>query len=68
MQNMLKLKDTENKTGFWFVLQDLSVRTEGTFRYVFFLLLALLMPVASACSTRRQPSFPWLKTSFADMH
>ncbi|KAF2645666.1 hypothetical protein P280DRAFT_465454 [Massarina eburnea CBS 473.64] len=30
--NASKLKDTENKIGFWFVLQDLSVRTEGTFR------------------------------------
>ncbi|KAF1953881.1 hypothetical protein CC80DRAFT_506738 [Byssothecium circinans] len=30
--NASKLKDTENKLGFWFVLQDLSVRTEGTFR------------------------------------
>ena len=29
-----KLVDTEGKTGFWFVLQDLSVRTEGFFRYV----------------------------------
>ncbi|CAI6341850.1 unnamed protein product [Periconia digitata] len=30
--NAFKLKDTEGATGFWFVLQDLSVRTEGTFR------------------------------------
>lgn len=30
--NAFKLNDTENKTGFWFVLQDLSVRTEGSFR------------------------------------
>lgn len=33
--NAFKLADTEQKLGFWFVLQDLSVRTEGTFRYVF---------------------------------
>lgn len=26
------LTDTEDKTGYWFVLQDLSVRTEGNFR------------------------------------
>lgn len=32
--NAFKLVDTEGKTGFWFVLQDLSVRTEGFFRYV----------------------------------
>ncbi|KAF2262493.1 hypothetical protein CC78DRAFT_519930 [Lojkania enalia] len=30
--NAFKLTDTENKVGFWFVLQDLSVRTEGIFR------------------------------------
>jgi hypothetical protein len=32
--NAFKLNDTEGKPGFWFVLQDLSVRTEGIFRYV----------------------------------
>lgn len=32
--NAFKLLDTQQKTGFWFVLQDLSVRTEGFFRYV----------------------------------
>jgi hypothetical protein len=32
--NAFKLVDTEGKTGFWFVLQDLSVRTEGNFRSV----------------------------------
>lgn len=26
------LCDTEDKRGIWFVLQDLSVRTEGNFR------------------------------------
>ncbi|KAF2785608.1 hypothetical protein K505DRAFT_368995 [Melanomma pulvis-pyrius CBS 109.77] len=30
--NAFRLNDTENKVGFWFVLQDLSVRTEGLFR------------------------------------
>ncbi|KAH7391867.1 velvet factor-domain-containing protein [Pyrenochaeta sp. MPI-SDFR-AT-0127] len=30
--NACRLNDPEGKTGFWFVLQDLSVRTEGTFR------------------------------------
>ena len=28
------LTNLENKMGIWFVLQDLSVRQEGTFRYV----------------------------------
>ncbi|EXA54025.1 hypothetical protein FOQG_07796 [Fusarium oxysporum f. sp. raphani 54005] len=27
-----RLEDTEGQSGIWFVLQDLSVRTEGTFR------------------------------------
>lgn len=27
-----QLADTEDRLGFWFVLQDLSVRTEGSFR------------------------------------
>ncbi|KAF2877813.1 velvet factor [Massariosphaeria phaeospora] len=30
--NAFRLTDTAQKSGFWFVLQDLSVRTEGTFR------------------------------------
>ncbi len=29
-----KLTDPDNKIGVWFILQDLSVRTEGTFRCV----------------------------------
>ena len=32
--NAASLKDTEGLLGYWFVLQDLSVRTEGFFRYV----------------------------------
>ena len=32
--NASRLKDTDHKEGFWFVLQDLSVRTDGHFRYV----------------------------------
>lgn len=30
--NAARLMDNENKAGYWFVLQDLSVRTEGFFR------------------------------------
>lgn len=30
--NAFRLNDTTGKMGFWFVLQDLSVRTEGVFR------------------------------------
>lgn len=29
-----KLTDPENNMGVWFILQDLSVRTEGSFRYI----------------------------------
>lgn len=29
-----KLHDTDDRLGIWFILQDLSVRTEGAFRYV----------------------------------
>lgn len=29
-----RLVDKNNKVGIWFVLQDLSIRTEGIFRYV----------------------------------
>lgn len=28
-----RLSDTHDRIGIWFVLQDLSVRTEGPFRY-----------------------------------
>jgi hypothetical protein len=31
-----RLTDPDDRIGIWFVLQDLSVRTEGTFRYVRF--------------------------------
>lgn len=31
-----RLSDTSDRIGIWFVLQDLSVRTEGPFRYVTF--------------------------------
>lgn len=37
-----RLTDPDNKIGVWFILQDLSVRTEGTFRYGFFGQLELL--------------------------
>ena len=30
--NASRLNDPNGKTGYWFVLQDLSVRTEGHFR------------------------------------
>jgi hypothetical protein len=39
--NAFKLQDDKGETGFWFILQDLSVRTEGLFRYVHLPLLYL---------------------------
>lgn len=30
-----RLTDPDERIGIWFVLQDLSVRTEGNFRYVY---------------------------------
>jgi hypothetical protein len=33
--NACRLNDLDGKPGFWFVLQDLSVRTEGAFRLKF---------------------------------
>jgi hypothetical protein len=41
--NACRLQDPDGKTGFWFVLQDLSVRTEGTFRCVSFLPLPIYL-------------------------
>lgn len=35
--NAVRLNDLDGKPSFWFVLQDLSIRTEGTFRLKFFL-------------------------------
>lgn len=39
-----RLTDPDNKIGVWFILQDLSVRTEGTFRFVFLFLSLFLSP------------------------
>lgn len=30
-----KLADPHDKIGIWFVLQDMSIRTEGNFRYIY---------------------------------
>lgn len=66
------LCDTEEKRGIWFVLQDLSVRTEGNFRQAPFcnyfqnqiltrcqqptILFCKCWPARRANSSRRQPS------------
>lgn len=43
--NASVLKDPEGEVGFWFVLQDLSVRTEGYFRYVTLSIQSITMQV-----------------------
>lgn len=30
-----RLHDQNHKFGIWFILQDLSIRTDGRFRYVY---------------------------------
>ena len=42
--NSARLEDQDKKMGYWFVLQDLSVRTEGFFRYVISLHSAVCCP------------------------
>lgn len=44
-----RLTDNNDKIGIWFVLQDLSVRTEGNFRYV-----SPLEVVGQVCCSRSQ--------------
>lgn len=39
-----RLTDTDNKIGVWFILQDLSVRTEGLFRLVRFIAMSCQHP------------------------
>lgn len=39
-----RLNDPDDKIGVWFILQDLSVRTEGAFRYVIVLWMLLGSP------------------------
>jgi hypothetical protein len=63
--NACRLMDPDGKLGFWFVLQDLSVRTEGNFRYgrLFLYTLFLLLTIvgsSSACAmsaTVRETTF-----------
>jgi Velvet factor len=47
-----RLTDPDDRIGIWFVLQDLSVRTEGTFRYVSSLLLSPTQPTNKSIRLR----------------
>lgn len=57
--NAFKLEDEKGTLGIWFILQDLSVRTEGAFRYVFALLYSLASPLLTPPRS--------LKWSFVDV-
>ncbi|KAF2737859.1 hypothetical protein EJ04DRAFT_532809 [Polyplosphaeria fusca] len=61
--NAFRLTDTEQKSGFWFVLQDLSVRTEGSFR-----LKMSFVDVGSGMSNNQlnQGHAPVLATCFSE--
>ncbi|KAI9863265.1 MAG: hypothetical protein M1824_000465 [Vezdaea acicularis] len=56
-----KLTDPDNKIGVWFILQDLSVRTEGSFR------LKLNFVNVGSGSQLNQGSAPVLASTYSDM-
>lgn len=58
--NACRLTDTNGKLGLWFVLQDLSVRTEGTFR------LKVSMCCVGSDGVIRKGKSPILASAFSD--
>ncbi|KAK5663291.1 hypothetical protein OQA88_3718 [Cercophora sp. LCS_1] len=61
-----RLVDTEDKDGIWFVLQDLSVRTEGNFR-LRFSFVNVGTPAASGQPLINQGKAPVLASVFSDV-
>jgi len=61
--NGLKLKDHKNEEGIWFVLQDLSVRTEGTFRLRF----SFMDILDHETGERSMKTIPILASCFSDI-
>lgn len=61
--NASKLNDTNDRPGFWFVLSDLSVRTEGSFRLK---LNFVDVGTGSASSQLNTGRAPVLATCFSD--
>ncbi|WPH01159.1 Hypothetical protein R9X50_00399400 [Acrodontium crateriforme] len=59
--NASRLNDIEGKSGYWFVLQDLSVRTEGFFR-----LKMNFVNLGRADNTLNRGSAPVLASIFSD--
>ncbi|KAK0731720.1 velvet factor-domain-containing protein [Lasiosphaeris hirsuta] len=64
-----RLVDTEDKNGIWFVLQDLSVRTEGNFRlrFSFVNVGAAISSVNGSGTTVNQGKAPVLASVFSDV-
>ena len=63
-----KLTDPDGVMGVWFILQDLSVRTEGSFRYFcFFLFDETLTPYVSSFSLVMSANLGSLKMNFVNV-
>lgn len=60
-----RLTDTEDKVGVWFILHDLSVRTEGNFRLKFTVVNIAGENTATAMSVN-QGAVPVLASCFSD--
>jgi hypothetical protein len=59
--NACQLNDLSGEKGFWFILQDLSVRTEGTFR-----LKLSVVDISTSNGTINTGKCPILCTTFSD--
>lgn len=62
-----RLCDTEDRVGIWFVLQDMSVRTEGSFRLKFsFVNVGRGLSMEGRSSTLNQGRAPILSSCFSE--
>ncbi|KAK3394089.1 velvet factor-domain-containing protein [Podospora didyma] len=63
-----RLTDTDDKIGIWFILQDLSVRTEGSFRLRFsFVNVGLPSSNGNSSASVNQGKAPVLASVFSDV-
>jgi len=62
-----KLNDPAEKTGLWFIFQDLSIRTEGVFRlkFTFFDLMCQLQPMGPSSGERLAEFAPMLASIYS---